>query len=118
MMSQDPVTTYIDQFKGEVHDRLVEMRKVISAAAPMSTEYFAYGMAGYKIKKPLIYFAAFEHHIGIYPGPDSVRAFADQLKAPYTWSKGTIRFPHNAPIPWDMVRQIVADKVEKLAPKA
>ena len=40
----------------------------------------------------LIQFAASQKHIGLYPGPEAVEAFADRLAA-FPSSKGTIRLP-------------------------
>ena len=40
----------------------------------------------------LIHFAAASKHIGLYPGPDAIVAFAERLKG-YKTSKGTVQIP-------------------------
>ena len=53
----------------------------------------------------IIHFAAAKKHIGLYPGPDAIGEFADQL-AEYKTSKGAIQFPNNKPMPLDLITAI------------
>jgi uncharacterized protein YdhG (YjbR/CyaY superfamily) len=48
-------------------------------------------------KGNLLHFAQGKHHIGLYPGPKAVEAFATELtEKKYKYSKGTIQLPMKA----------------------
>ena len=53
----------------------------------------------------LIQFAASKKHIGLYPGSEVVKAFADRLQE-YKTSKGTIQFPYDKPLPLELISEI------------
>ena len=77
----------------------------------MSVEMIAYGMPAYKFnKKPFVYFACFENHIGLYATPAVHEHFADQLKG-YKKGKGSVQFPHEKPFPEALIQQMVAYKL-------
>ena len=62
--------------------------------ATEATEEFSYAMPAYKYnKKPLVYFAAFKEHIGIYVTPQTHERFKEEL-AKYKQGKGSVQFPH------------------------
>ena len=101
------VAEYIAQFPPEVRDRLQRLRAVILSAAPDAQEGIAYRMPAYKLHGPLIYFAAFAQHIGLYPaGADLTDALP--TTAAYRTGKGTLQFPHDQPLPLELITQIVA----------
>jgi uncharacterized protein YdhG (YjbR/CyaY superfamily) len=60
----------------------------------------------------LVWFAAFKNHIGFFPKVSAIETFKDELSG-YELSKGTIRFPLNKPIPFDLVKKIVKLRVEE-----
>lgn len=101
------VDDYIRQFPPAVQLILQDIRQVILNAAPGATESIAYNMPAYKLNgKPLIYFAAYEHHIGLYATPSGHAAFANEL-AGFKQGKGSVQFPLSQSIPLDLIRKIV-----------
>ncbi len=101
------VDDYIALFNSEVATILNNIRKLILKTAPEAIESINYGMPAYKTDgKPLIYFAAYKNHIGLYATPSGHAAFAKEL-AKYKQGKGSVQFPLNAPIPYDLIREIV-----------
>lgn len=101
------VDDYIRQFPPAVQLILQDIRQVILNAAPGATESIAYNMPAYKLNgKPLIYFAAYEHHIGLYATPSGHAAFAKEL-AGFKQGKGSVQFPLSQTIPLDLIRKIV-----------
>ena len=60
----------------------------------------------------IIHFAPAKNHIGIYPGPDAVAAFAERLKD-YKTSKGAIQLPNERPLPLELVTEIARWSYEK-----
>lgn len=65
----------------------------------------------------LVYFAAFKKHIGFYPGASGIAAFKDKLSG-YKGAKGSVQFPMDKPLPYDLIREIVKFRVEENTGKA
>jgi uncharacterized protein YdhG (YjbR/CyaY superfamily) len=57
-------------------------------------------------------FAAFKQHIGFYPTPPAVKAFANDL-AGFATSDATIQFPLDKPLPLPLIRKITAFRVRE-----
>ena len=105
------VDAYIAGFPPEIRSILTRIRRIILDAAPTSAESMAYGMPAYKLKgKPLVYFAAFEKHIGFYPIPSGIEAFKEELSH-YKGGKGSVQFPLEKPIPFDLIERIVRFRI-------
>jgi uncharacterized protein YdhG (YjbR/CyaY superfamily) len=100
------VDEYITSFPPAVRKLLSAMRKTIKAAAPLAEELISYQMPAYKYKGVLVYFAAFEKHIGFYATPTGHAAFKKELSA-YKTGKGSVQFLLTEPIPLDLVKRIV-----------
>lgn len=104
------IDAYIAGFSPEIQERLQALRATIHAAAPEATERIAYGMPTFALHGNLVHFGAFKNHIGFYPTPSGIEAFATDL-ARYSSSKGAIQFPLDEPLPLDLVRRIVDYRV-------
>ena len=114
-MAENTFTTideYIALFPADVQDRLQAMRSAILEAAPEAAEKISYQMPTFHQQGNLVHFAAFKNHIGFFPGPSGVEAFADKLTA-YKTSKGTIQFPFSGPLPLELVKEITRWRVEE-----
>lgn len=102
-----PVENYLAKFEGLVLQRLTTLRTLVRECVPEAEEGFWYGMPGYKSHgKPLLYFAAFKNHIGLYATPSGHTEFAERLKD-YKQGKGSVQFPHNRELPLDLIRQMI-----------
>jgi uncharacterized protein YdhG (YjbR/CyaY superfamily) len=110
------IDDYISTFSGGVRDILEKLRQTIRQAAPEAQEAISYQMPTFKLHGNLVHFAAFKHHIGLYPTPSAVEEFGSEL-APYVVAKGSIRFPLDEPIPYDLVRKIVEYRVKETVQK-
>ncbi len=105
------IDNYILQFPKEVQEILNRIRRLILENAPGAEEKMVYGMPGYKLnKKPLVYFAAFKQHIGLYATPSGYAAFKDQLSK-YKQGKGSVQFPLDQPLPYELIEKIVRFRV-------
>ena len=105
------IDEYINQFPEEIQAKLNKIRKIILDNAPQSEEIMSYGMPGYKLnKKPLVYFAAFKNHIGFYATPSGHSEFQEELSK-YKQGKGSVQFPNDGPIPYDLIERIVQFRV-------
>jgi uncharacterized protein YdhG (YjbR/CyaY superfamily) len=57
-----------------------------------------------------VYFAAFKKYIGFYPPVKGMVKFKDELSA-YEGPKGSLLFPLDKPIPYDLISEIVKFRV-------
>ncbi|WP_228853439.1 iron chaperone [Aegicerativicinus sediminis] len=111
------VKSYISSFSGDVQDILIGIRKIILNQVPDAEEEIAYGMPAYKYKgQPLIYYAAFKNHIGVYATPSAHQYFKDKLQS-YKSGKGSVQFPLNKPIPYKLIEEMVVYKQNEIDQK-
>ncbi len=107
------VEEYIAQFPQEVQERMHTIRGMISEMAPEAVESISYGMPAYKtFKKPLVYFAGYENHIGLYATPSGQVQFAKELSI-YKQGKGSVQFPLKKELPLDLIRRIIAFRADE-----
>jgi uncharacterized protein YdhG (YjbR/CyaY superfamily) len=106
------IDEYIRSFPPETQVILEKMRQSIRRAAPGAEETIAYRMPAFKLHGVLVYFAAFKRHIGFFPTASGIEAFKKELSG-YATSKGTVRFPLDKPIPFDLVERIAAFRVRE-----
>lgn len=111
------VDEYIAAFSPEVQAVLERIRQMARAAAPDAEETISYQMPTLKQGGVLIHFAAFKHHLGLYP-PISGDAEVEKAIAPYAGEKGNLRFPLDQPIPYDLIEKIVKLRVKQNLAKA
>src|SRR5579862_5473254 len=101
------VDEYIKACPPDAQLILEELRRTIHKTAPGVVETINYGMPAFSLNgKCLVYFAVWKKHISVYPIPRGDEAFKKEI-APYVGGKGTVRFPLNQPIPYDLVEKIV-----------
>ncbi len=112
------IDDYISKFPEGSQEIMQKIRAIIKDNAPDVVEQMAYGMPGYKTHgKPLVYFAGYKNHIGLYATPSGHEKFAKELSQ-YKQGKGSVQFPLNQPIPFDLIKKIVAFRVKENASKA
>ncbi len=107
------IDAYIATFPEDIRAKLQELRAFIKKVVPEATETISYQMPTFDLnKKHLVYFAAFKNHLGFYPFPSGIAAFAEETKD-YVTSKGTIQFPYNEPMPWKLIERILKFRVDE-----
>ena len=100
------VDEYILTFPPDIRELLETVRMTIQKAAPGAEEGISYGMPGYKLnKRPLVYFAGYEKHIGFYATPTGHSEFARELSK-YKQGKGSVQFPLDEPMPLKLIERI------------
>ena len=106
------IDEYISRFSPEVQEILSEVRSTISNAAPDATEVISYQMPAFRQHGILVYFAAWNEHIGLYP-PISGDAAIEKAVAKYAGPKGNLQFPLDKPIPYNLIKRIVKLRVKQ-----
>jgi uncharacterized protein YdhG (YjbR/CyaY superfamily) len=114
-MTRSPeIDAYIDAFDEPVRGRLRLLREAIAAEAPEATERMAYGLATWHQGENLVHIGGFAKHVGLYPGPEAIVAFAEALSG-WPTSKGAAQFALDRPLPVDLVREITRYRVARAA---
>ena len=106
------INQYIAGFPMEIQVILKEIRATIKKAAPNAQETISYQMPTFKLNGNLVHFAAFKNHIGFYPTPTGIDQFREALSG-YKGAKGSVQFPLNQPIPYELISEIVKFRVQE-----
>lgn len=104
------IDEYILQFPPEVQEILKKVRKAVKEAAPEAEEKISYRMPTFYLHGNLVHFAAHKNHIGFYPTPNGIDAFKMEL-SDYKSAKGSVQFPYDKPIPYELIKRIVKFRV-------
>ena len=101
------IDEYIGTFPKDVQKILEELRVTIRDAAPEAGEKISYNMPTFTLNGTyLVYFAGWKNHIAFYGAPRGNPEFKEDL-SPYESGAGTLQFPYDKPIPYDLVTRIV-----------
>lgn len=103
---------YIATFPEDVQEKLEKIRQTIRKAAPEAKEVISYQMPTFRQNGILVHFGAFKNHISFFPTPSAIVAFEEELSS-YETSKGTVKFPQEKPIPFDLITDIVTFRVKE-----
>ena len=111
------IDEYIASFPEPIQALLQDLRATIKAAAPDAQEIISYQMPAFAQKGNLVYFSAGKNHIGFYPTPSAIKAFADELSV-YKGAKGSVQFQFDEPLPLDLIGRMVQFRVAENLKKA
>jgi uncharacterized protein YdhG (YjbR/CyaY superfamily) len=102
------VDEYIASFPEERRTILEEIRRTMRGAAPGTEETISYDIPTFTLDgRYVIYFAGWKRHIAIYPIPRGDEALEQDI-TPYVAAKGTLHFPYDKPIPYDLIERLTA----------
>lgn len=106
------IDEYIAGFPKEIQIILMQIRDTIKKAAPGAEETIKYAMPTFTLEGNLVHFAAFKNHIGFYPVPTGNNAFKKALSF-YKQGKGSVQFPLDEAMPFELITRIVRWRVTK-----
>ena len=106
------IDEYIASFPKDVQEILEKIRITIRKAAPDAEEAIKYEMPTFTLKGNLVFFSAFKKHIGFYPPITGSEELKNELSA-YEGPKGSLKFPLDKPIPYDLISEIVTVRVKE-----
>ncbi|NLO85625.1 MAG: DUF1905 domain-containing protein [Clostridiales bacterium] len=104
------VDEYIATYSGDIRARMEALRALILGCSPAITDKISWGMATFVLHGNLVHFSGEKKHMGFHPAPSAIEAFAAQL-SDYKTSKGTVQFPYDKPMPYDLIREMVLFRV-------
>ncbi|MTK54139.1 DUF1801 domain-containing protein [Paludibacter sp.] len=111
------IDEYIARFPDEIAIRLQKVRETIRSVAPDAEEGISYQIPVFKLHGAMVYFAGYKSHIGFYPTSSGIERFKEELSE-YQIGRGTVRFPLNKEIPYDLIARIAAFRyAENIAKK-
>jgi|KBSMisStaDraftv2_1062788.scaffolds.fasta_scaffold03339_17 uncharacterized protein YdhG (YjbR/CyaY superfamily) len=111
------IDDYIVAFPPDVRSILEKIRATIRKAAPDAAETISYQIPTFTLGGNLVHFAAFKHHIGLYPPVRSDAKLRADVAA-YANEKGNLRFPLEKRIPYSLISRIVKARVRENVEKA
>lgn len=92
------------------------MREAIRSVLPKeASETISYNIPAFKLKKIIVWYAAFANHTSLFPTNAVLEQFKDELKG-FTTSKGTIQFPLEKPLPLPLIKKLVKARMEQVKP--
>jgi uncharacterized protein YdhG (YjbR/CyaY superfamily) len=107
------IDEYIAAFPEDLQEILQKVRTTVRAAAPEAEETISYHIPTFTLKgRYLVYFAGYQKHVSVYPAPIGIAEFREEL-ATYASGKGTVKFPLDKPIPYDLITRIVKFRVRE-----
>jgi len=106
------IEEYIDAADPALQERLHKLHQAIRKAAPGAEEGLKWRMPAYSYQKILVTFAVFKNHIGFYPMPSAIKAFAKEIKG-YKSADGSVQFQHDKPLPLPLITRIVKFRVKE-----
>lgn len=106
------IDEYIASFPEDVQKILQEIRAVIRGAAPDAVETISYDMPTFNLNGTyLIYFAGWKKHVALYPVSGKIAEALSTELSEYKGTKGSVHFPLNKPMPFDLIRRITALRI-------
>ena len=101
------VDDYIAALTPGQREQFERVRRIVRSMVPDAEETISYRIPTFKHRgKYLIYFAAFKDHLSVYPTIGAVEATKG--------TKGTFRFSEVDPVPEEVVRAIVAHRIQAI----
>lgn len=94
---------------------LIRLRETLRGITPEATESLSYGVPAFKLHGTAI--AGYAHakkHCSYFPHSGSVLASLAADLTEYQWSKGTLRFPVDQPLPESLVQRLVEERVKEI----
>lgn len=105
---------YALDFPEEIQVKMENLKNFIQTILPECNIQIKYRIPTFVQKeKNIIHFGAFKNHFGFYPGAETVDFFTEKLQN-YKTSKGAIQFPYNQDLPWDLIKEMIEFRKNKI----
>lgn len=115
--SSTEIDEYISHLPIDTQQVLKNVRSAIRQVAPLAVEVISYQMPAFKQAGIIVYFAAWQNHIGMYPPITGDEKLVKDV-SPYAGPKGNLQFPLSKPMPIKLIQRIVAHRLNQNLTKA
>jgi uncharacterized protein YdhG (YjbR/CyaY superfamily) len=110
------VSEYLAAMPPDARRAVSRLRALIRASAPNAVESRSYGIIGYKIDgRPYLYCGGFKQHVALYPVTAAMKRAHGGALAPFQASKGTLKFPLDAPLPVTLIKRLLKTRRQEMA---
>ncbi len=101
----------VDEYVGALppgqREQFQRVQAIVKRLVPEAEATISYGIPTFKYRGTyLIYFAAYKHHMSIYPTAGAIE--------PTKGTKGTFQFTEKAPVPEDLVVKLVSTRRDEI----
>ena len=114
-----PVDLYLAALPEDQRRALTALRATLADLLPDCTEVMSYAMPGFRQPGPrgrmVVGFAAFSHHLGLYPHSGTILPQLATETLGFKTSKSGILFTPDHPLPTDLIQRIVTLRQVELA---
>ncbi|GAB3416007.1 iron chaperone [Niabella aquatica] len=113
------IDEYQSTFTGDVLKKMQAIRKLVHQIMPEAEEVISYQIPAFKIGKQfLIYYCAFPKHLTLSsPWSEAfLEGFENDLMGMKV-SKSAIQFPHDKPLPLDLIKRILVFRKKEVEVK-
>lgn len=102
------VTAYLAALPERARPVVAELRRHLLAVVPGAQEAIRYGVPTLRVDgRNVVHYGGYAGHVAVYPVPEANGELAERISQ-FRAGKGTLRFPLNAPVPFDLVEQVGA----------
>ncbi len=116
-MTKQDVDRYLDALPEPKRSTLLQLRNTIVELAPDAEEGIRYGVPAFLLDgKVVAGFAAFTHHLSYLPHSGSVFTELAGELAGYRFTKGSLHFPVDQPLPKGLVRKLLSVRLRQAFP--
>lgn len=116
MQAAATVEAYLAACPAEHRAALEAVRAIVRSMLPDAVEVISYGMPTFRSDgRMVVSFGAFRDHCSFFPMSMAVIERHEQELAPFRAAKGTLHFRLDHPLPPDVVRAMVAERVAENA---
>ena len=114
-VAADGIKDYLASLSPEARRAVGQLRALVRAAAPKAVEGRSYGIISYKVDgRPFIYCGGFRQHVAMYPVTAAMRRDHADAIAPFQASKGTLKFPLDAPVPVTLIKRLLKTRLAEM----
>ncbi len=115
--SAKSVADYLSRVPEPARRNFEALRAIVRGAVPDDAiEVISYGIPAFKRGIVLVWFAAFSQHCSLFPTAAVIERFKEELQG-FACSKGTVQFPLDRPIPAQLVKKLVKERVAEIRDK-
>lgn len=94
---------------------LIQLRHTLRRILPAATEELSYGVPAFKVGgKAVAGYGYYKKHCSYFPHSGSVLPKLAKDLESYDWSKGTLKFPIDEPLPGSLVTRLVEERLKQL----